>query len=139
MSIGVAQCHATCLGKYQRIGVAYTGFLQVKRLRTKGHVRPLLYILRVEDKTLHTHIGLIENLGMDKFDIGCERITVDATYPERVDVDELIKNKEFSNLKGLIYFTDGFGEREIPKPKTYRNLWVVFDDERHLSLKDAAL
>jgi predicted metal-dependent peptidase len=25
----------------------------------------------------------------------------------------------------LIYFTDGYGDYEIPKPKTYRNLWVV--------------
>lgn len=36
----------------------------------------------------------------------------------------------------LIYFTDGFGENKIPKPMTYRNLWVVFDDERNLSLKE---
>ncbi|MBR5500917.1 MAG: hypothetical protein IKV74_05260, partial [Clostridia bacterium] len=36
----------------------------------------------------------------------------------------------------LIYFTDGFGEEKIPKPKTYRNLWVVFDNVRHLSLKE---
>ena len=34
----------------------------------------------------------------------------------------------------LIYFTDGFGEGLIPKPKTYRNLWVVFDDTHNLSL-----
>jgi predicted metal-dependent peptidase len=36
----------------------------------------------------------------------------------------------------LIYFTDGYGENTIPKPRTYRNIWVVFDDARHLSLKE---
>lgn len=36
----------------------------------------------------------------------------------------------------LIYFTDGFGERSIPKPKTYRNIWVVFDDSKNLSVKE---
>ena len=25
----------------------------------------------------------------------------------------------------LIYFTDGFGESAIPKPRTYRNMWVI--------------
>ena len=36
----------------------------------------------------------------------------------------------------LIYFTDGYGENEIPKPRTYRNIWVVFDNARHLSVKE---
>ena len=49
---------------------------------------------------------------------------------------EYINNVKYFRDALLIYFTDGFGEREIPKPKTYRNLWVVFDDERHLSLKE---
>jgi predicted metal-dependent peptidase len=36
----------------------------------------------------------------------------------------------------MIYFTDGYGEYEIPKPKTYRNLWVVLKDTKCLSLKE---
>ena len=36
----------------------------------------------------------------------------------------------------LIYFTDGYGESEIPRPRTYRNIWVVIGDSRHLSLKE---
>lgn len=36
----------------------------------------------------------------------------------------------------LIYFTDGYGEREIPRPKTYRNLWVILGDVDNLSLKE---
>ena len=51
-------------------------------------------------------------------------------------VIEYVNNDKYFRDALLIYFTDGFGEREIPKPKTYRNLWVVFDDERHLSVKE---
>lgn len=51
-------------------------------------------------------------------------------------VIEYINNDKYFRDALLIYFTDGFGEWEIPKPKTYRNLWVVFDDERHLSVKE---
>lgn len=36
----------------------------------------------------------------------------------------------------MVYFTDGYGEDSIPKPKTYRNLWVVLRDEKCLSLKE---
>ncbi|MCI9678192.1 MAG: hypothetical protein HFF77_04340 [Oscillospiraceae bacterium] len=36
----------------------------------------------------------------------------------------------------LIYFTDGYGEAEIPRPKTYRNMWVVFGGAENLSLRE---
>lgn len=36
----------------------------------------------------------------------------------------------------MVYFTDGWGDYEIPKPKTYRNLWVVLNGEKNLSLKE---
>lgn len=36
----------------------------------------------------------------------------------------------------LIYFTDGYGETKIPKPRTYRNLWVVFERAANLSVKE---
>ena len=36
----------------------------------------------------------------------------------------------------MVYFTDGYGEWEIPKPKTYRNLWVVLHDVKNLTLKE---
>ncbi len=49
---------------------------------------------------------------------------------------EYINNDKYFRDALLIYFTDGFGEHKIPKPMTYRNLWVVFGDERHLSVKE---
>ena len=36
----------------------------------------------------------------------------------------------------LIYFTDGYGEDKIPKPLTYRNLWVITGKSTELSLKN---
>lgn len=50
-------------------------------------------------------------------------------------IDYVNKDKYFRDAL-LIYFTDGYGEREIPKPRTYRNIWVVIDNARHLSLKE---
>ena len=43
-------------------------------------------------------------------------------------VDELIRLHEFTNLKGLVYFTDGFGTfpERIPK---YQTAFVFLDDE----------
>ena len=43
-------------------------------------------------------------------------------------VNELIQNKEFTNLKGLIYFTDGYGNFPSKKPD-YDTAFVFIDDE----------
>lgn len=51
-------------------------------------------------------------------------------------VIEHINNDKYYRDALLIYFTDGYGESEIPRPRTYRNMWVVFEDARHLSLKE---
>ena len=36
----------------------------------------------------------------------------------------------------LIYFTDGYGEAEIPRPRTYRNMWVVIGGAKQLSVSE---
>ena len=43
-------------------------------------------------------------------------------------VDQLIENKEFENLKGLIYFTDGFGVYPTKKP-AYDTAFVFLDED----------
>ena len=43
-------------------------------------------------------------------------------------VEQLRKQKEFTNLKGLIYFTDGYGEFPEKKPD-YETAFVFVDDE----------
>lgn len=35
-----------------------------------------------------------------------------------------------------IYFTDGYGEAEIPKPRVQKMMWVVLDDVQNLSVKE---
>ena len=45
-------------------------------------------------------------------------------------VEELRKNKEFINLKGLIYFTDGYGAFPAKKPN-YDTAFVFIDDEHN--------
>jgi predicted metal-dependent peptidase len=58
-----------------------------------------------------------------------------------INGEEPYKSK-YPNLSGkfrdalMVYFTDGYGDSDIPKPKTFRNLWVVLNDEKNLSLKD---
>ena len=42
-------------------------------------------------------------------------------------VDELVKAKEFTNLKGLIYFTDGYGTFPAKQPD-YHTAFVYVDD-----------
>ena len=44
-------------------------------------------------------------------------------------VDILVHNKEFDNLKGLIYFTDGFGPFPNKKP-SYDTAFVFVEDEK---------
>ncbi len=51
-------------------------------------------------------------------------------------VIEYINKDKYFRDAFLIYFTDGYGEYEIPKPRTYRNMWVILDDEKALSLKN---
>ena len=51
-------------------------------------------------------------------------------------VIEYLNNDRYFRDALLIYFTDGYGEKVIPKPKTYRNIWVVIGDARHLSLEE---
>jgi predicted metal-dependent peptidase len=51
-------------------------------------------------------------------------------------VIDYVNNDKYFRDALLIYFTDGYGEREIPKPRTYRNIWVVFGGAKNLSLKE---
>ena len=43
-------------------------------------------------------------------------------------VDKMIKSKEFTNLKGLIYFTDGYGDFPERQPD-YNTAFVFIDDD----------
>lgn len=49
-------------------------------------------------------------------------------------INYINENRRFRDAL-LVYFTDGFGESRIPKPLTYRNLWVVLGNPECLSVK----
>ena len=46
-------------------------------------------------------------------------------------VDQLIKEKTFSNLKGLIYFTDGYGTFPEHKP-SYTTAFVFVEEDYYI-------
>ena len=43
-------------------------------------------------------------------------------------IEYINKDKYFRDAL-LIYFTDGGGEEKIPKPLTYRNIWVLTESD----------
>jgi predicted metal-dependent peptidase len=49
---------------------------------------------------------------------------------------EYINSEKKFKRAVMIYFTDGYGEQEIPKPLTHRNIWVVLEDAKCLSVKN---
>lgn len=51
-------------------------------------------------------------------------------------IEFINQNRSFRDAL-LIYFTDGYGGDKVPKPKTYRNLWVVLNENGHLSLQES--
>lgn len=51
-------------------------------------------------------------------------------------VIEYLNNNKYYRDAVLIYFTDGFGECEIPKPLTYKNIWVISGEKENLSLSE---
>ena len=51
-------------------------------------------------------------------------------------VIEYINENKYYRDALLIYLTDGYGERKIPRPRTYRNIWVVIGNRKNLSLEE---
>lgn len=51
-------------------------------------------------------------------------------------VIEYINKRRYFRDALLIYFTDGYGEVSIPRPLTYRNLWVVLGNTSSLSVEN---
>ena len=50
-------------------------------------------------------------------------------------IEYLNDHKEYRNSV-LIYFTDGYGERSIPKPYVRKVLWIIVDERLHISLSE---
>ena len=51
-----------------------------------------------------------------------------------VPVIEYVNANRYFRDAILIYFTDGMGDRSIPRPLTLRTMWVLQDDQCELSV-----
>lgn len=84
------------------------------------------------DAQIQEHVKITNQ---DEFDSYLEHMIIRGLggtdfRPVFSKVDELIQNKEFTNLKGLIYFTDGFGVYPAKKPD-YETAFVFIEDDYH--------
>lgn len=55
---------------------------------------------------------------------------------EFTPVINYINNQHYFRDALLVYFTDGYGESKIPRPHTYRNLWIILGECDALSIKE---
>lgn len=75
-------------------------------------------------------IYLIHNPADVKLDVAGRGGTAFTPVIEHINSDRYYRDSL------LIYFTDGYGEDRIPRPMTYRNLWVITGRSEELSLKN---
>lgn len=75
-------------------------------------------------------IYLIHNPSDVKLDVAGRGGTAFTPVIEHINSDRYYRDAL------LIYFTDGYGEDRIPRPMTYRNLWVITGRSEELSLKN---
>ena len=77
--------------------------------------------------TIRNEMSDLEELGfLDQPHVSAGRIPSAKAY--RLYVDELIRAHEFTNLKGLLYFTDGFGRFPAHQPD-YDTAFVFLENE----------
>ncbi|MBQ3865309.1 MAG: metallopeptidase [Clostridia bacterium] len=82
------------------------------------------------DADVQEHVKITSQ---EEFDRYLERLTIKGLggtdfRPVFALVDELIRNKEFTDLKGMIYFTDGFGTFPERMPP-YKAAFVFVNDD----------
>ena len=82
------------------------------------------------DAEIQEHVKITSQ---DEFDAYLKTMTIKGLggtdfRPVFDFVDELVENREFQNLKGLIYFTDGYGTFPARMPD-YTTAFVFIDDE----------
>ncbi|MGN1416260.1 MAG: VWA-like domain-containing protein [Oscillospiraceae bacterium] len=75
-------------------------------------------------------IYLIHNPSDVKLDVAGRGGTAFTPVIEHINSDRYYRDAL------LIYFTDGYGEDRIPRPMTYRNIWVITGRSEELSLKN---
>ena len=82
------------------------------------------------DAEIQEHVKINSDEEFDRYISGMDILGLGGTdfRPVFKLVDELIEAGEFSDLRGLIYFTDGYGTFPAHKPD-YQTAFVFIDDE----------
>lgn len=82
------------------------------------------------DSEIQEHIKITEQREFDSYieSISIKGLGGTDFRPVFTEVDRMVKNKEFSNLKGIIYFTDGYGTFPSKKPD-YETAFVFLRNE----------
>ncbi len=85
-------------------------------IQCDSEIRSAIKLTRIEDMADYLKTTRLQGFGGTDF------------RPVFRYVDEMVANKEFTNLKGLIYFTDGLGIFPVHKP-AYEAAFVFLSDE----------
>ena len=82
------------------------------------------------DTEIQEHVKITNQEEFDRYISAMEIYGLGGTCfrPVFTLVDKLIEQREFTNLKGLVYFTDGYGDFPARKPN-YETAFVFVDDE----------
>ena len=82
------------------------------------------------DAEIQEHVKITNQVEFDRYISAMEIHGLGGTdfRPVFTLVDKLIEQREFTNLKGLVYFTDGYGDFPARKPN-YETAFVFVDDE----------
>ena len=88
-----------------------------------------LHIIQCDAK-IQEHVKITNQVEFDRYISAMEIHGLGGTdfRPVFTLVDKLIEQREFTNLKGLVYFTDGYGDFPARKPN-YETAFVFVDDE----------
>lgn len=88
-----------------------------------------LHIIQCDAK-IQEHVKITNQVEFDRYISTMEIYGLGGTdfRPVFTLVDKLIEQREFTNLKGLVYFTDGYGDFPARKPN-YETAFVFVDDE----------
>ena len=88
-----------------------------------------LHIIQCDAK-IQEHVKITNQVEFDRYISAMEIYGLGGTdfRPVFTLVDKLIEQREFTNLKGLVYFTDGYGDFPARKPN-YETAFVFVDDE----------
>ena len=122
--------HIYALGRTLRICTNLLYFLAFLKIRQKVHSRS-----SVTTSPKSSHSEIIWSTRIYKAH-STKNVSLDVSGRGGTSylpvIEYITANRQFRNAV-LVCFMDGLGDKSIPKPLTYINLWVRHDDKYELS------